>query len=316
VFAAVPGIDAPMNIILVSGNLGKGRIITLSQGHLIIFGLSALILMFVLGSLLYSITMRYAVDIENPYLQSLLSRLNRQEALKNQAQMRDSVNALATKLGEMQARLMRLDAVGERLAKAAGVKLQDFNFAEVPGRGGAAPSAAAQDMSVSEFNRQVDQTFDWLNDRTDKLTLIDAALLEERLKKNALPTVLPVNSGYFSSNFGNRIDPFTGRTTMHAGIDFVAPTGTSVEAAAGGAVIASEAHPEYGNMIEIDHGNGLTTRYAHLSRRIANVGDVVLKGQKIGELGTTGRSTGPHLHFEVRQHGVALNPKRFLELDS
>lgn len=305
-----------MNIILVSGNLGKSRIITLSQGQLLMFGLSALILMFVLGSLLHSITMRYAVDIENPYLQSLLSSHTRQEALKTQAQMRESVNALATKLGEMQARLMRLDAVGERLAKAAGVKPQDFDFAEVPGRGGAAPSAGAQDMTVSEFNRQLDQTFDWLNDRADKLTLIDAALLEERLKKNALPTVLPVTSGYFSSNFGNRIDPFTGRTTMHAGIDFVAPSGTAVEAAAGGAVIASESHPEYGNIVEIDHGNGLTTRYAHLSRRMVNVGDVVLKGQTIGALGTTGRSTGPHLHFEVRQHGVALNPKRFLELDS
>lgn len=306
-----------MNIILVSDNLGKGRIVTLSQSQVVLLGMGALILMLTLGSMLYSITMRYAVDVKNPYLQSLLSSLYQQEALKNQAQMRESVSALATKLGEMQARLMRLDAVGERLAKIAGIKLPEFNFSEVPGRGGAAPSAAAtHEMSVSEFNQQVDRTLSWLNDRADKLTVIDAAMLDERLKKSALPTVLPVTSGYFSSNFGSRIDPFTGRTSMHAGIDFVAPIGTSVQAAAGGAVITSEVHSEYGNMIEIDHGNGLTSRYAHLSRRIANVGDVVMKGQTIGELGSTGRSTGPHLHFEVRQQGVALNPKRFLELES
>ena len=306
-----------MNIILVSDNLGKGRIVTLSQGHVVMLGLAALILVFMLGGMLYLMTMRYAADAKNPYLQSMLSSLNQQESVKNQARMRESVNALATKLGEMQARLMRLDAVGERLAKVAGIKLPEFNFGEVPGQGGAAPSAmASQDMTVGEFNQQVDRTLIWLNDRADKLTVIDAALLDERLKKNALPTVLPVTSGYFSSNFGNRIDPFTGRTSMHAGIDFVAPSGTAVQAAAGGAVLESTTHSEYGNMVEIDHGNGLVTRYAHLSKRLANTGDVVMKGQIIGELGSTGRSTGPHLHFEVRQHGAALNPKRFLELES
>lgn len=306
-----------MNIILVSDNLSKGRIVTFSQSHVVMLGIAAVIVMFMMGSMLYSLTMRYAVDVKIPYLQSLMSTLYQQEALKNRAQMRESVNTLATKLGEMQARLMRLDAVGERLAKVAGIKLPEFNFADIPGRGGAAPSAAAsREMTVSEFNQQVDQTLNWLNDRSDKLTVIDAALLDVRLKKNALPTVLPVISGYFSSNFGNRIDPFTGRTSMHAGIDFVAPTGTAVQAAAGGAVVESTTHPEYGNMIEIDHGNGLVTRYAHLSRRLAHTGDVVMKGQTIGELGSTGRSTGPHLHFEVRQQGAALNPKRFLELDS
>lgn len=305
-----------MNIILVSGDLGKSRIVTLSQSHLVLAAIGLMLMMFVLGSILYSFTMRYAVDVKNPYLQSLLSTLNKQEALKNQAQMRESIQGLASKLGEMQARLMRLDALGERLVKVAGLKLTDFNFAETPGRGGAAPTAfASRLLSASELDQELDNTFKWLNDRSDKLTVIDAALLEERLKKKALPTVLPVTKGFFSSNFGMRIDPFNGRTSMHDGIDFVAPSGTAVQAAASGAVVASEIHAEYGNMIDINHGNGLTTRYAHLSKRLVNVGDVVLKGQTIGELGSTGRSTGPHLHFEVRQHGAALNPKRFLELE-
>jgi murein DD-endopeptidase MepM/ murein hydrolase activator NlpD len=305
-----------MNIILVSGNLDKSRIVTLSQSQIVMAGFGLMLLMFLLGSLLYSFTMRYAVDVKNPYLQTLLSTLYQKEALKNQAQLRESVSALATKLGEMQARLMRLDAVGERLAKVARIKPQEFSFAEVPGRGGAAPSSAsARDMSLSELNHELDQTSKWLNDRSDKLTIIDAALLDERLKRKALPTVLPVTKGYFSSNFGYRIDPFNGRSTLHEGMDFVAPIGTAVQAAAGGAVVESVYHPDYGNMVAVEHGNGLTTRYAHLSRRLVAVGDVVLKGQTIGELGSTGRSTGPHLHFEVREHGAALNPKRFLELD-
>ncbi len=275
-----------------------------------------MVLILIVGTFLYSFTMRYAVDIKNPYLQSVLSVVYQKEVLKNQAQFQAKVNALAAKLGEMQARLMRLDAVGERLAKVAGVKLKDINFAEIPGRGGAAPSSlTARDMSLGELSHEFDQTTNLLDDRTDQLTIIDTALLDQRLKKHAIPTALPVTKGYFSSNFGHRVDPFSGRSSVHEGIDFVAPTGTVVQAAAGGVVAESSRHADYGNMIDVDHGNGLTTRYAHLSRRSVNVGDVVLKGQSIGELGSTGRSTGPHLHFEVRQHGAALNPKRFLELD-
>jgi murein DD-endopeptidase MepM/ murein hydrolase activator NlpD len=306
-----------MNIILVSGKLDKSRIVTLSQGQIVAAGIGLLVLMCILGSLLYSLTMRYAVDVKNPYLQSLLSTLYQKEALKNKAQLRESVNSLAARLGEMQARLMRLDAVGQRLAKVAGIKPQDFNFAEIPGRGGATPSSiSTRDLSFSDLNQEIDQTFKWLNDRSDKLTVIDTVLLDERLRKKALPTVLPVTKGYFSSNFGHRIDPFNGRRAQHEGIDFVAPAGTAVQAAAGGVVMESAYHSDYGNIVAVDHGNGLTTRYAHLSRRLVNAGDVVLKGQMVGELGSTGRSTGPHLHFEVRQNGAALNPKQFLELES
>ncbi|MBA2689522.1 MAG: M23 family metallopeptidase [Burkholderiales bacterium] len=297
-----------MNIILVSGNLGKGRIIKLSQSHIVMIGIGLTTGILLIGGILYSIAARHAGQSGNSDLQSL----HQQETVKSQAQVRESVNALATKLGEMQARLMRLDAVGERLAKVAGIKVADFNFAQIPGRGGVA--SGQRDMSIEDFNLELSQTFKWLEDRTDKLTLIDAAMLEERLRKKALPTVLPVIKGFFSSNFGYRIDPFNGRSSRHDGIDFVAPLGTAVQAAAGGAVIESSIHSDYGNMIDVDHGNGLTTRYAHLSKRLVNMGDVVLKGQLIGELGSTGRSTGPHLHFEVRQHGAPLNPKRFLEL--
>jgi murein DD-endopeptidase MepM/ murein hydrolase activator NlpD len=306
-----------MNIILVSDNLAKSRVITLSQHQVVTVGIGFVALMLVFGSILYAVTMRYAVDLKNPYLQSLLSTLYRQEAAKNEGVLRDNLNAFAAKLGEMQARLMRLDAFGARLVKVAGLKPGEFDFSEPPGRGGALPSALPQrELSASEFTGFLNQTSRWLDDRSDKLGVLDGILMDQRLKKKALPTVMPVTVGFYSSNFGYRIDPFTGRSTLHEGIDFVAPKGTPVAAAAGGVVVGSEVHPEYGNMIEVDHGNGLTSRYAHLSRRLANVGDVVLKGQTIGEVGSTGRSTGSHLHFEVRNsQGAALNPKKFLELE-
>jgi murein DD-endopeptidase MepM/ murein hydrolase activator NlpD len=133
-------------------------------------------------------------------------------------------------------------------------------------------------------------------------------------KKQLLPTELPVSVGWYSSNFGWRIDPFTGWNAFHEGMDFMAPEGEAITAAAGGVVVYAEPHPQYGNMIEIDHGNGLITRYAHASKLIAKVGDVVLRGQKIAEVGNTGRSTGTHLHFEVRQWGAPQNPARFLQV--
>lgn len=305
-----------MEIILISGDMGKGRVITLSHAQLMMLGVGLVILMVVLGAALFKFTMRYATDVKNPYLRSLVSTLYQQELDRSELQLQDNVAALATRLGEMQARLMRLDAVGARLARAAGINLPDFDFSSAPGRGGAAPNpATARDLTVGELAQEVAQTSRWLNDRADHLTLIDDALLQQRLNKQTLPTVLPVTSGYFSSNYGSRIDPFSGRSTLHEGIDFVAPTGTRVQAAAGGTVLASEWFADYGNIVEIDHGDGLTSRYAHLSRRKVKVGDVVLKGQPIGDLGSTGRSTGPHLHFEVRRNGVAVNPKQFLELD-
>jgi murein DD-endopeptidase MepM/ murein hydrolase activator NlpD len=126
--------------------------------------------------------------------------------------------------------------------------------------------------------------------------------------------MLPVQGGWYSSNYGWRIDPFSGQRAFHEGIDVIAGEGTPVQSAAGGVVVYSDFHPQYGNMIEIDHGNDLITRYAHLSQRLAKVGDLVLRGGKIAEVGKTGRATGTHLHFEVRQRGGPVNPAQFLRL--
>lgn len=302
-----------MNIILVSDSLAKSRIVTVSQTQIIMAALGLLAAGFVLALATYVATMNYAVDLNNPYLRALFSSLHEKEMQKTETEMRDNLSALAVKLGEIQARIMRIDAFGERLTKAAGIKPTEFRFSEPPGQGGPMPSAQLQrDITLNEFRHQLGEISRVLDDRSDKLGVLDSVLMDGRLAQKAIPTVLPVEAGYYSSNFGYRIDPFTGKNSFHTGVDFVAPPGTPVYAAAGGVISAAEFHAEYGNMVDVDHDNGLTTRYGHLSKYKTKLGDIVLKGQLLGEVGVTGRTTGPHLHFEVREKGIPLNPNRFL----
>lgn len=302
-----------MNIILVSGNLAKARTYTLSfsQITLLLTGLVLAVLVAAAG--LNYLVLRHAAESKSPFLQSMLLSLQEREQERTQSYLRENLNAMAVRLGQMQAQLLRLDTLGERLAKLSGLKPQDFLFDRIPGQGGASSSLLpSQDLSLGEFNRRLEDLTRLMNDRTDKLGVLESYVMQDRMTKKMLPSVLPIPGGSYSSNYGWRIDPFTGRNAFHEGVDFVSETGTAIVAAAGGVVVYSDYHAEYGNMLEVDHGNGLVTRYAHGSKRLAKVGDVVLRGQKIGEVGSTGRSTGSHLHFEVRNNGAPLNPARFL----
>ena len=305
-----------MNIILVSAKLARARTITLSAPDLV---LGAAVLMFgvlVLAFALQYLTLRYAPSFNSPLLNDLILSAQQEQNEKTQSYLRENLNALTSKLGQMQAQLLRLDTLGERLAKTAGFKPQEFMFDQPPGRGGAVSTLPAYDLSLGDLNRQVDLLTKQMDDRTEKLGVLDSLLIVDSAKKKMLPSMLPVEGGWYSSNFGWRIDPFSNMRTFHEGMDFMAEIGTPARAAAGGVVIYSDFHLQYGNMIEIDHGNGLVTRYAHLSRTKVKAGDVVLSGGEIGQVGNTGRSTGPHLHFEVRQNGAPLNPVRFLRLPS
>ena len=305
-----------MNIILVSAKLARARTITLSAPDLV---LGAAVLMFgvlVLAFALQYLTLRYAPSFNSPLLNDLILSAQQEQNEKTQSYLRENLNALTSKLGQMQAQLLRLDTLGERLAKTAGFKPQEFMFDQPPGRGGAVSTLPAYDLSLGDLNRQVDLLTKQMDDRTEKLGVLDSLLIVDSAKKKMLPSMLPVEGGWYSSNFGWRIDPFSSMRTFHEGMDFMAEIGTPARAAAGGVVIYSDFHLQYGNMIEIDHGNGLVTRYAHLSRTKVKAGDVVLSGGEIGQVGNTGRSTGPHLHFEVRQNGAPLNPVRFLRLPS
>ena len=227
--------------------------------------------------------------------------------------LQQNLNSMAMKLGEMQAHLTRMDALGERLSALAGIKPQEFRAAEAPGLGGTAPTLLPpQNLSLGEFSEKLLVLARQVESRNDMLGVLEAQLFEQAVKKKMIPTMMPVRAPYNASSFGRRIDPFNGQWAMHEGIDFIADYGSPIVAAAGGVVIFAGFHPQYGYMIDIDHGNDLVTRYAHTSKIVVREGDLVQRGKKIGEVGTTGRSTGPHLHFEVRFRGAAQNPAKFL----
>lgn len=303
-----------MNIILVSGRLAKARTINLGLPQLALLGLGALTAVVALSTALNYMALRFASDFNIPYLQTLLLSAQQQQHEKTQTYLRENLNAMAVRLGQMQAQLVRLDTLGERLAKLAGFKPQELAFGEVPGRGGAVSSLPSQDLTLGDFTRQLDLLTWQVDDRSDKLGILESLFTLDNAKKKLVPTMLPVEGGWYSSNYGWRIDPFTGQRAFHEGIDVMAETGTTIRAAAGGVVIYSDVHPQYGNMIEIDHGNDLVSRYAHASKRWVKAGDFVLRGARIAEVGKTGRATGTHLHFEVRQRGAPVNPAQFLRL--
>jgi murein DD-endopeptidase MepM/ murein hydrolase activator NlpD len=266
---------------------------------------------------LFWMTARHATGFKIPLLDSLLlsAQVSAQEQQKRKTEefLRENLNAMAIKLGQMQAQLMRLDALGERLSALAGLKPGEFRFSETPARGGPFSSVPPKDLSMAEFNRQLEQTSRQMENRTDSLGILESQLFDAQVKKKLMPTIPPVDGSWSASSFGWRIDPFNGMLALHEGVDFVVDEGTAVFAAAGGVVRFAGANGPYGNMIEIDHGNDFITRYAHCSRVLVALGEVVQRGSKIAESGSTGRATGPHVHFEVRYRGVAQNPVRFLQ---
>ena len=305
--------EVNMNIILVSSHLAKAKTLTFTRRHFVLL-LGALFLVVVLMVLgLNYLSLRYVDKINSPALRSFVMSVQQEEYRKNQQYLRDNLNAMAIKMGQMQAQLLRIDSVGKRLTELSGIEPQEFMFDQMPGQGGAASTKLSQDISFGDFDDQVEDLSLTLDDRMSKLETLDLILRQDRLKKEMRPTKMPVDVKWYSSSFGPRIDPFTGKRAYHKGIDFVAETGEPIKAAAGGVVVYSARHPEYGNMVTVDHGNDLVSRYAHASKRLVKVGQVVKQGEKIAEVGSTGRSTGPHLHFEVRHKGRALNPSRFLK---
>ena len=303
-----------MNIIVVSGAMGRARTLTLDWRHWTLGGLG-LLLLFLSFTLLFNyVTLRYAASIKHPLLQAILLDDQREEARKTQEVIQGHLNAMAVRLGELQAQLLQLDGLGERLAQMAGLKPKDLPPSEpgkAPGRGGPAPTLS-RDLSVDEFGSLLSELSHAVEERSDQLTVLEALLVSTSTNKKFLPSLAPVDGGWLSSSFGWRIDPFSGQKSFHEGLDFPSESGTPIVAAASGKVIFADVHPQYGKMVEVDHGNGLVTRYAHASRLFVKEGDFIVRGQKIAAVGSTGRATGPHLHFEVRLNGVPQNPARFL----
>jgi murein DD-endopeptidase MepM/ murein hydrolase activator NlpD len=303
-----------VNIILVSNRFAKARSITLTGVHVAALAVLAAVLF--VGAVLaaqYAIV-RFQPGLMGTEMRNWLASAQEDEQRKQEVFMHKSLDTLAIRLGQMQAQVMRLNGLGARLAKLTGMKPEEFSFDKPPAQGGPyLPSPLQQQVSMSSMEQQMADLNAMLSDRSDKLVALETLLMQDKLSKKLLPSVPPIKNAWYSSNFGWRIDPFTGKNAMHEGVDYMVPEGTPIHASAGGVVVYADMHPQYGNMVEIDHGNQVVTRYAHASKLLVKVGQMVRRGQEIALSGSTGRSTGPHLHFEVRYKGIAQNPVRFLE---
>lgn len=222
--------------------------------------------------------------------------------------LRQNIDALAKRLGVMQARMIQLDALSERLAKLAGLPYKSSE--ETVGEGGAL--VAPRSLTLDQFASALDDFSLASDERLGLYALLEDSLLERKWESALTPGLMPVDGLPVGSGFGRRIDPITGQLATHTGVDFPGPLRTPIKATAGGVVVAAHWHAGYGRMIEIDHGNQVITRYAHLKAFKVKVGDLVKPGQEIGLMGSTGRSTGSHLHFEVWVAGRVRNPKTYL----
>jgi murein DD-endopeptidase MepM/ murein hydrolase activator NlpD len=303
-----------MQIILLHPRF-SAKTLTLTRWHLMLLALVFLSSVVFVSLFLYYLTFRHASNLNIPIVRDVIASATQDDAERKDKFVKENLAAMAMKLGEMQAQLMRLDALGERVQGLAGVKPQEFNFREMPGRGGLeASDAQGKPLSMNEFEQLLDAMARDVEHRADYMNVVESTLMSYKIKSKLLPTIQPVNVSYNASGFGWRFDPFTGRQAFHEGIDFAAPTGTPILAAAGGVVIAAEYHHQFGNMVEVDHGNDIVTRYAHCSKLGVKVGDIVRRGQHIAEIGSTGRSTGSHLHFEVLVKGIQQDPHKFLSV--
>ncbi|MGB7534193.1 MAG: M23 family metallopeptidase [Azonexus sp.] len=295
-----------MQIILVSRHLKVARTITIMPRHLVIAGFAFLSLVMSSATLISWLT---AHGPRPGSQDEVLSQ--QQETHQAQQFLNNNLQLMATRLGELQAQVLHLDTLGDRLAGIAGIKREAPPASKpVAGQGGAFVPAP---LGADELQREIDRLFREVDVRSDELAVLESRFLEKRVKERLMPTTLPVKQAFLGSPFGHRSDPIVGQRAMHEGIDFNAETGTPVVAAADGVVLSAGWQSDFGNMIEVDHGDGLTTRYAHLSRMNAKAGSLVKRGERIGAVGSTGRSTGSHLHFEVRMLGVAQNPASFLK---
>jgi murein DD-endopeptidase MepM/ murein hydrolase activator NlpD len=297
-----------MQVIITDAWMGKSRAFHLSGAKLMAAVLAmSLVLMLVSAGLYHWVFLKGARE-GWPIIGSLVRLVVKDEFAQRDRYMRENIEVLAKKLGEMQAKMLQLESLGERISGLAGINPADIKIK--PGQGGALVNG--RDLTMQELDATLNDLDVLAGQRTDAMTVIESRLFEQKIKKMMVPTQVPVHDANLGSTFGWRIDPITGRSALHTGLDFPSEPGTPIYSAAGGVVVTQEFHSQYGNMIEIDHGNDLITRYAHASKVFVKKGDLIKRGQKIAEVGTTGRSTGPHLHFEGLVQGVPQDPQKFL----
>ncbi len=302
-----------MQILITNGSLARTRVLRLNRWQLALAAAGFAIILTLLSGLAYHYVFLKAAREGWPVVSQIMRLIVRDEFAQRDRFLRENLDAIAQKVGEMQAKLVQLEVMSERVSGMVGVKLEEIRPVVKAATGGAqgGPFLPANSVSLDQLRGIVAALDVQTDQRTDLFTMIESRLFESRLQALMIPSSKPVDVPP-GSGFGFRPDPFTGVAALHTGLDFPAEIGTPVVAAAGGVVLLTEQHPQYGNVIELDHGQGVVTRYAHNSKLFVKTGDIVKRGQKISEIGTSGRSTGPHLHFEVRLDGVPQNPAKFL----
>ena len=309
-----------MNVVIFGKGFGKPRQLSLSGS---IAGLAAAVVAAVVMCAGFSVGYLYSSStgsgVSTAELTELTGELEAQR--ENIADIRqgneDTLDALAIRIAQMNARMIRLDAVGRRLTEMANIDAEEFNFDSDPALGGPEePMAAGSNVAVPEVLDAMTTLGYQLNNREAQLDVLESVLMNQNLKDRVYPQGRPVKSGWLSSYFGKRTDPFTGKPANHTGIDFAGKNGDVIVAVAEGVVTWSGDRYGYGVMVEINHGNGYSTRYAHNSENLVSVGDEVKKGQVVALMGKTGRATGPNLHFEVLRNGSRVNPVNFIRKSS
>ncbi len=306
-----------MNVILVpGGRTAKGQNACLTTRHLLVIGLVGLVgFPALVGFLTYRI--QSLLDRDAGGQAALLAAQERALAVQRteidqvKRQTQTHLNALARRMGQLQAEVLRLNALGQRLTRMAGIDPREFNFNAEPAMGG------PERTSVTSVPLDVGATLERLGSEIDRkrerLAALESLLLDRKVNAAVTPAGWPVEGGWVSSGFGMRADPFTGQQSFHEGVDIATRMGSEILAMGDGVVSHSGEKTGYGLMVEVTHESGLVTRYAHVRTALAKVGDRVSRGQTIALVGSTGRSTGPHLHFEVVRNGQPVNPARYLQ---
>ena len=305
-----------MNVVIFGNGFGKPRQVSLSGRActLIAAGFAAVLISaaFVGG---YSVSAYTGSGVSIGEVAGLSEDLDAQRDAINitRQQTEDTLDALAIRIGQMNARVIRLDALGRRLTGMADLDDGEFDFDTEPAVGGPEePYQNGSAIPVPELVTAMQELDDQLTNREAQLEVLESMIMNQNLNDRVYPQGRPVKSGWMSSYFGKRTDPFTGKAANHRGVDFAGKSGAEVIAVADGVVTWSSSRYGYGELVEINHGNGYATRYAHNSENLVSVGDEVRKGQTVALMGETGRATGPNLHFEVLKQGQRVNPVKFI----
>jgi murein DD-endopeptidase MepM/ murein hydrolase activator NlpD len=299
-----------MHLIITDAWLAKTKPLHFSGLKLMGLGLLAALVLMLVSLGLYHLVFLKGAREGWPVIGSMVRLVVKDEAQQRERFMRENIDVMAKRVGELQAKVVQLEQLTERVSQLAGVPIPALARASAPGRGG--PEIGARSYSLEELQKSVTDLEQLSGHKVDALMLLESRLFDQKIAKLMVPTAQPVPGSHLGSFFGWRTDPITGRSALHTGLDFQAAPGTPILAAAGGVVVVQEYHVGYGNMVEVDHGNGLITRYAHALEVFVKKGDLIKRGQKIASVGSTGRSTGPHLHFEVIADGVQQDPQKFL----